>query len=121
MSDCSAAAMLPKEPPRTCGGCSERYLAPKCNRLGWVDIEENDTPDDDGRTRADFCPYWKQDETDVLEQRCQQLEQVAKRLLRSVEFAAALLDGRTRYVEFDWDAIRDLRKQLEALGVNLDD
>lgn len=50
-----------------------------------------------------------------------QLEQMAKRLLGCIEGVATLLDGKTHFIEFDWHAIRGMREQLEALGVIIDD
>lgn len=100
---------------RTCKNCSERYLAPKCNRFGCVDCDEYDMPDDDGRTFADLCIYWKQGDPDTLEQRYAKLEAATKKLY-SLCLALHKHIGRN-----DSFALRIIEADLIDLGVSLDD
>lgn len=73
MSD--TQAMTPKEPPRTCGHADPYALSCdiccKSRRIQ-VGYDEKD------------CGYWVED-ADTLEQRCQQLEQVAREMLEFIE------------------------------------
>lgn len=99
MSDCSAKAMTPKEPPRTCGTCGH-----SCGH------------------EEDSCSYWKS-RTGVparrngkaLEQRCQQLEQLAR------DMYAALHLNEHCSMEFiaDKGDCETFRARLEALGVSV--
>lgn len=113
MSDCSTHAMEPKEPLKTCGTCF--YSTPRkyghwttnnliCLRHAVSTYSE--------RHHVTECGWgiagprgWRPKEPDPLEQRCQQLEEVAREMLGCV-FGH-------RYWPF--------RHKLEALGVSLDD
>lgn len=127
MSDCSTSAMEPKKQQRTCGNCSERYFAPKCNRMGWTNFEEIETPDD-GDIFADYCPYWKHRDEPDLEERYELLAQVARELYDAAWCAWRLKVGaeeleisnelKDRVAE---SYLQIEREQLEALGVSVVD
>lgn len=121
MSDCSTKAMMPKKQQRTCGNCSERYFAPKCNRMGWTNFEEIETPDDDGDIFADYCPYWKHRDEPDLEERYELLAQVARELNDCLYKAlmGARPDGQAPDGLIDWAARLD--GELIELGVSVDD
>lgn len=114
MSDCSAKA---GEQHRTCGACEELYMAHRCNRFGHVMLDENDEPDDDGTTFADYCSLWRPRTDPTLEQRCQQLEHVAR------DMYAALHVNEHCSLEFiaDKGDCETFRARLEALGVSVDE
>lgn len=109
MSDCSAKA---SEQHRTCGACEELYMAHRCNRFGYVMLDENDEPDDDGTTFADFCSLWTPRTEPTLEQRCRQLEQVARDMWRYV-----VAHNTPDVPGIDMTEFGD---RLEALGVSVD-
>lgn len=120
MSDCSAKAMTPKEPPRTCGTCGHScghetqlhgcvYHYVPCLLHGTFEHEE------------DSCSGWKS-RTGVparrngkaLEQRCQLLEQLAREMQRCLAIHA-----------YDWTQVSEesadyFAAKLEALGVSVD-
>lgn len=112
-----------KGQPKTCRHCSEYYYAPKCNRLGWVDFDENDTPDEDGLTYADYCIHWKRADPDTLEQRFSQLAQVAREMFseyRKLWKSHAAAVGRINATR-DFKAAGKFCSELETLGVSVDD
>ena len=113
MSDCSTRQ---SEQHRTCGACEELYMAPRCNRFGHVMLDENDEPDDDGMTFADYCALWKKRTEPTVVERCQQLEQVAR------DMYAALHLNESCSLEFiaDNGDCEAVRARLEALGVSVD-
>lgn len=109
---------------KTCAGCSERYLAPKCNRHGWIDFDEADELGYDGLTRADTCLYWKPVDDDTTEKRYEQLEQVAKDMYLFIALEDGLKDVTIRAQGKPRDKIYNRERfseQLEALGVSVDD
>ncbi|WP_288070597.1 hypothetical protein [Adlercreutzia caecimuris] len=111
MSDCSAKE---GEQHRTCGACEELYMAPRCNRFGHVMLDENDEPDDDGTTFADCCSLWTPRTEPTLEQRCQQLGQVARDMY---DWADGVVNRHYTVVPGRVDGFR---ARLEALGVSVD-
>lgn len=109
MSDCSTNAMRPKEPPKTCGNCEI--------------ITSNASKDIVCPVRViGACDNWRP-RTDALEQRCQQLEQVAKELYKEYEQIEVELCDFIGYGK-----LRDkyvggtvFKSHLANLGVSLDD
>lgn len=131
MSDCSTQMMKPEKQQRTCENCSERYFAPKCNRIGWTDFDEAAIPDDDGKTFADYCVYWKHSDVQDLEQRCESLARVAQEmystLCLSIELLSMVRIPRQNGKTYMGLGIRDCairresyRDRLEELGVSVD-
>lgn len=98
MSDCSMNAMKPKEPPKTCGNCG------KCIAIVGHCDDSNDRVDLYDQSYENWTPR-----TDDPEQRCQQLEQVAREMF-------VILD-KNLSPSFTWEFC----EQLEALGVSMDD
>lgn len=109
MSDCSTAAMLPKEQPKTCGTCGQADpyalscdICCKCkSRRFQVGYDEA------------ACSHWVYG---PLEQRCQQLELVVWNMLEYIK---------GKYIPFmpctDQYAIQEFTRMLKDLGVSLDD
>ena len=94
-------AMEPKKQPKTCGTCEyhKAEIFRDCACKDSTAYRKPTHPD------AKACAFYKQAMT--LEQRYQQLEQVAKEMLSFIERVE-----QTAYEEF--------REQLEALGVDVD-
>lgn len=106
---CSTDAFEPKEPSKTCGNCGNAAPAVWCNPDGRLYLIEN--------IDASRCPNYHE-LTDALEQRCERLGQVAKRMYGTMRDWYQLLDAAdTPCGEF----LVSLHDQLEALGVNIDD
>lgn len=111
---------------RTCAACEELYMAPRCNRFGHVMLDESDEPDDDGMTFADYCSLWTPRAEPTLEQRCQQLERLARDMYRAIapmhehccEGTCASLGDMGWGEDF---CCQGFREQLTDLGVILDD
>ena len=119
MSDCSAKE---GEQHRTCGACEELYMAPRCNRFGHVMLDENDEPDDDGTTFADYCSLWRPRTDPTLEQRCQLLEQLARDMHSALNYCSSgCLAGCPMLDDGCTVSSGELRSRLEALGVSLGD
>ncbi len=91
MSDCSSEAMKPKEQPKTCETCIS-----DCIRAGKDDMSA--------------CHYYEPN-YNTLEQRYQQLEQVAKEMCQFLEYKDC----------FDVGYGRKYRDRLQALGVSVND
>lgn len=116
MSDCSTHAMEPKEPLKTCGTCF--YSTPR--KYGhWTTNNliclRHAVSTHSERHHVTECGWgiagprgWRPKEPDPLEQRCQQLEQVAQTMYAKLD--AILSPASTK----------NFRQQLEALGVSLD-
>lgn len=120
MSDCSSNAMKPKEKPKTCGTCfhcAERHGTRFIKRDG-VCLYCGEAVDT--QSTSPICPcgnhrMWRE-RAGTLEQRYQQLEQVARRLYGYIK----------RDADDSWSPVKEkiaqqFRKQLEALGVDIDD
>lgn len=125
MSDCSANAMKPKEPPKTCGGCCKTCAHLDMPRLR-VCTKHHYEIDPEGRC---FCGGEDYVEcTDTIDQRYQKLEQVAKDLYNYAWCAWFMkineqipeVDKKLKEQEAD-SYLRNERKQLEALGVSVDE
>ena len=105
MSDCSTEAMKMKEPPKTCGNCVNECIHA------------------DKNTRTQWCIHYIPD-YDTLEQRYQQLSQVARGLYfqafawRAIDLLNEGFEDVDRIVDCE---LKPYSEQLEALGVNLDD
>lgn len=123
MSDCSTQAMKPKEPPRTCGTCF--YSTPRkyghwttndliCLRHAISTNSERHHTTACGWGIAGPCG-WRPKEPDAVEQRCQQLEQVAREMY---DWADGVVNRCYTVVPGRVDGFR---ARLEALGVSLDD
>ena len=106
MSDCSTQAMVPKE-RRTCGNCGHGVQTNVfCRESDWSTAGLHSLGE-----RG--CRKWV-GHTDTLEQRCERLAQVAWEMW----------DGYVRYFElsaFGGCDLSGIRKELEALGVSVDD
>lgn len=128
MSDCSTSAMLPKEQPKTCGTCghsAKRHNPPtnvghpRKNDLVCLVHAVSVSSDLGGAPMP--CGIYHQEpgnwtpRTDTLEQRYQQLEQVAKSLLGIAHGAAEEIMFPSR------ELVAKQRRKLETLGVSLDD
>lgn len=122
MSDCSAKAMTPKEPPKTCGTCGHScghetqlygcvYHYVPCLLHGTFEHEEDSCSDWKSRAGVPARRNGK-----ALEQRCQRLEQLAR------DMYAALHVNEHCSLEFiaDNGDCETFRARLEALGVSLD-
>lgn len=120
MSDCSTAAMLPKEPPNTCGTCAnvyERIL--KCHYASNGSFTERTTYED-----SKSCSQYVERQ-DTQEQRYGQLEQVARDMLQTIK---VLEKGYKQHVNpnpcgplilpMPSECCRD---NLRSLGVQVDD
>lgn len=92
MSDCSTQAMMPKEPPRTCGMCDRYYNVRPIMRQGACAL---DGLDENGcapihKEDDKACGNWREIEMPLeqrykqLEQRYQQLEQVALEMYKAI-------------------------------------
>ena len=110
MSDCSAKA---SEPKKTCGNCImyDEYKA-QCDYFvmdGGKEVHEQHSPEDSA------CEDWEKTEL-YTEQRCQQLEQVAR------DMYAALHVNEHCSLEFiaDKGDCETFRARLEALGGSVD-
>lgn len=108
MSDCSTEAMKTKA--KTCGNCGHSVVCSAQNK------------GDDW----DYCNQWIPESTDTLEQRYQQLEQVAREMLGLIKGIEReyprLLDPNTQpggQIVYPMPS-ESFREQLEALGVSLD-
>lgn len=129
MSDCSTAAMLPKEQPRTCGTCEHlaRARDPKAASMSdhiclhMVTYVNDPNRPNCGGTR--YSPRSAPQEAGQLEQRCQQLEQMAREMW---QFFHLVSDDLGIEVSFTHGAtgkvwsLPKFREQLEALGVTVD-
>ncbi len=152
MSDCSTNSMKPKEPPKTCGTCfygmprkyghwrgndliclrhavstsSERRHVTECGwgiagPRGWRAKKPtcDDCPE---RLPEDACKV--KAHCYDLQDRCQQLEQVARDALAVISMACSLTNGdpEMRCVNLNCkEAHKSLRSRLEVLGVSVDD
>lgn len=131
MSDCSSEAMKPKERPKTCGTCGWFALEPgklrsgaclgsysKCLRaykLTSVHRCEGEQV---------WCPGWRSKGSDTLEQRYQQLEQVARDMYTFISINEILNGTTLRGQAKPADKIMcrsSFQDQLESLGVSVDD
>ena len=138
MSDCSTNAMKPKEPPKTCGNCGKCVaIVGHCDdnndRVDLYDQScENWTPrTDDLEPTCDACPErLPEDGCKVkahcydLQQRCQQLEQVARDMFNHMQGLDDILrkNAHDEYMRTDGKAvIGDIADRLEALGVTAED
>ena len=116
MSDYSTESMKPKEFPDNCGNCEHVCY-------GIFDVVcpypryEGQEPYEHGHYRqcslSNPCERYTARQG-TLEQRYQQLEQVAKEMYRAIHRPYTLSDTKV-YEKMSF------RKQLEALGVSLDD
>ena len=122
MSNCSAKAMQPKEQPRTCGTCGHScehntklygcvYDYVPCLLHGTFEHEENSCSDWQPSTGVPVRRNGK-----ALEQRFQQLEQVAKRLYRYVK-----KDADESWSPAKEKVARNFEEELKAIGVNLNE
>lgn len=129
MSDCSTQAMNPKEPPKTCGNCNRYFNVRPTMRQGTCPLDDLDehgcapihNEDDEA------CDDWRAIEIPI-EQRYQQLEQVARDLYNSAWCAWWL---KTNYSLPDLDKetmnrvadsyLQKERDQLKSLGVIIDE
>lgn len=98
MSDCSTAAMLPKEPPK--------------RRIGYVLRWEIDDPNEN---MSQVTEVEVNGHKFVREQRHQQLEQLAREMY---DWADGVVNRCYTVVP---ERVDGFREQLEALGVSLDD
>lgn len=151
MSDCSTESMKPKEPPKTCGTCGNFARAKGSDHLGIcseiyfedeygndafaavLDTRVCDNPSlyKPRMTDCDSCPErLPEDACKVkahcydLQERCQQLEQVARDALAVISMACSLTNGdpEMRCVNLNCkEAHKSLRSRLEALGVSVDE
>ena len=106
MSDCSIQAMTPKEPHKTCETCDRYYNVRPFMRQGACALDDLD---EDGcvpirNADDEACARWLAVEL-PLEQRFQQLEQVAKEMIGAIWSS-----------DLQWVYEERLRK----LGVSLD-
>ena len=130
MSGCSTQAMAPKEPPKTCGTCANFVKEPYKQHAGACMASYKHCPVNGYLCVSDMWPCERTDlyiqREDTLEQRCQQLELVAKELY--TELKVHMIDemvsrcatpkeasDRTRF------CLSNQRYRLEALGVSVDD
>ena len=110
------------EQHRTCAACEELYMAHRCNRFGNVMLDGNDEPDDDGTTFADCCSLWTPRTEPTLEQRCRQLEQVARDMYAALIYCSNdCCEGCPMLDDGCAVASNELRARIEELGVILDD
>lgn len=122
MSDCSTQAMKPKEPPKTCGSLTREFR----------NIQDHCRYEREGSVAGSFHCYdvtgscfdrWV-DEVEGLEQRYQQLEQVARDMWN---FFRLISDDLGFEASFTHDVTKEswslevFRNRLEVLGVSLDD
>lgn len=109
--------------PRTCKMCSERVFAPICNRIGWVDFDDIDTPDDDGMIFADSCIWWKEKNEPDFDQRYERLEQVAREMFCEYRLVIPILASHigVDYVTRNFVMPDVFIKKLRELGVSVDD
>lgn len=100
------------EEPKTCGNCghSISHWTPNC----CVCMRGSDSVSIYNNDRA-ACSDWDEFSPLNIEQRYEQLEQVAKRMYDWCDGVA------NRYFTIVPETVRDFRKQLETLGVSVDD
>lgn len=116
MSDCSTHAMEPKQ-PRTCGNCGHG-------------VQTNVFCRESGGSTAGLhslgergCRKWTA-RTDTIEQRYDQLAQVARSMYRIIATYESRFEGEY-YSPSEWvpergAVTRSTKEQLEALGVSVD-
>lgn len=101
---------------RRCGDCDRYYNVRPTMRQGMCPLDNLDehgcTPIHNEDDKA--CNRWREIEIPP-EQRCQQLEQIAKSLLGIAHGAAEEIMFPSR------ELVAKQRRKLEALGVNVDD
>lgn len=126
MSDCSTNDMKPKEPPNTCWNCEDFSITGWCHEY---EMGRSDT--------APICKHYKKAQrphVDTLEQRYQQLEQVAREarvlcntLLEAIGDIATEDDAQLRAcsalgaVSAAGRVMSYIGEQFKVLGVSVDD
>ena len=132
MSDFSTQAMKPKEQPKTCGNCAnveaeihtvkcphKRY--PMEKMVDWAGH-----PRFKHHINDSGCEHWTMRHNDTIEQRYQQLEEVAREMLKAIApmHETCCEDTCRNLADMGWKdgcCYRGFREQLEALGVSVDD
>lgn len=119
MGDCSIDAMKPKA--KTCGNCGHFMRDTDSKHLGICSVcyfEDADGTDVYRAVRDEqpcCLPLDCVERTDTLEQRYQQLEQVAKEMLDAIRISSSYrMSIKSNYYE-------SFASQLEALGVSVDE
>ncbi len=122
---------MPKEALKTCGTCF--YSTPR-KHGHWTTNDliclRHAVSTHSERHHVTACGWgiagprgWRPKEPDTLKQRCQQLEQLAKEMLRDQGLMAfaARKQGAWGTVALIEDCMKESRKRLDALGVSMND